>query len=410
VPPRPRPAFKRLITALNPVLRPILTQIYWVHCSEEDLQKLASLRDHRAVLCPNHTTLFEPAVLFDLSRRVPGDYYFVAARELFEFGGPLIATLFSWLGVYSVDRGTIDRDSLKTTLDLLSSGPNKIVMFPEGLTYYQNDTLLPFLPGAFQLALMTLDRLERTRGVAPPLYIVPVAVKYRMMGDVRWLYDRALARLERRLGLPEDAGADGRSLLRRILSCGTAVVARAENDYALAPDSRASLNDRIARVRAAVLENLERRLGISPAPALNPVDRYRRLAYPISRFLVGVASEDERDEQSRALGDDGWREIVRDALRIGNFLVIYEGYITESPTQERFLDTLHRLEREAFGRFITRVIRNAFVAVGDPILANDALSDYRKSASETTNRLTRSVENAVSALLSSLTIQTTPLL
>jgi hypothetical protein len=407
--PKPCPAFKRLITAMNPILMPILTQIYWVHCSEEDLQKLERLRDHRAVLCPNHTTLFEPAVLFTISRRVPGEYYFVAARELFDFGGPLMATLFSWLGVYSVDRGTVDRDSLKTTLDLLTSGPNKIVIFPEGLTYYQNDTLLPFLPGAFHLALMALERLERTQGTAPPLYIVPVAVKYRLMGDVRWLFDRALARLEQRLGIPAGMGADGASLLQRIITCGEVVVTRAERDYGIAADPAESLNDRIARLRGAVLENLERRLGMSPAPHLNPVDRYRRLAYPISRFLVDVASEDERREQGETLGESAMREIVRDTLRIGNFLVIYEGYIAEYPTQERFLDTLHRLEREAFGKFMTKVIRNAFVAVGDPFLVNEALTDYRKNPAETTSRLTRTVENAVSALLNSLKLQTTPL-
>ncbi|MHA2621538.1 MAG: 1-acyl-sn-glycerol-3-phosphate acyltransferase [bacterium JZ-2024 1] len=409
IPPNPRPAFKRLVTALNPILMPLLTQVYWVHCAEEDLRKLDDLRDFRMILCPNHTTLIDPAVMFYISRQVHGDYYFVAARELFDFLGDISAQAFSWLGVYSIDRGTIDRESLKTTVELLSSKPNKIVIFPEGLTYYQNDTLLPFLPGAFHIALMTLERLERAPGRAPPLYIVPAAIKYRLMGDVRWLYDRALARLETRLGIPRGTGSDGASLLRRILSCGEAVLARAERDYQITPGTGESVNDRIVRLRTAVLENLERRLRVSPAPSLNPIDRYRRLAYPISRFLTGVASEDERQEQTFVPSEDALREIVRDTLRIGNFLVIYEGYISEYPTQERFLDTLHRLEREVFGKFITKVIRNAFVAIGDPILANTVLPEYRRNPSEATHRLTRTVESAVSALLGSLKIQTTPL-
>ncbi|NJN24473.1 MAG: hypothetical protein HC810_08915 [Acaryochloridaceae cyanobacterium RL_2_7] len=68
------------------------------------------------------------------------------------FVGILGAIFSGGLGVYSVRRGQSDRPSMKETLSLLCQRDAHLVIFAEGGCSFQNDTVMPFRPGAIQLA------------------------------------------------------------------------------------------------------------------------------------------------------------------------------------------------------------------------------------------------------------------
>ena len=80
-----------------------------------------------------------------------------------------------------------------------------------------------------------------------------------------------------------------------------------------------------------------------------------------------------------------------------NFDAIYDGYVGEKPTSERFLDTLTTLEREVFhiehpaikGR------RKAFISLGEPINLKDYFAAYQDDKTATIESLTAKIQQTV---------------
>jgi 1-acyl-sn-glycerol-3-phosphate acyltransferase len=103
--------------------------------------------DGPAIVVINHQSNVDPIVvgmIFDRPLR------FMAKRELFFFK-PL-TRLITHLGAFPIDRGTGDREALRTSLEVLARG-EVLLMFPEGHRYPDDRLVHPFLPGVGMIAL-----------------------------------------------------------------------------------------------------------------------------------------------------------------------------------------------------------------------------------------------------------------
>ncbi len=401
-PPMRIPWVIHLLTVLHPILMRAIFRIERVEISREDLALLKQFSAYRGILVSNHATIAEPAVMFVVTRRLPGIYYFLAARDVFEEVSPFLRFWIHGAGAYSVDRGAYDRESIRNTVELFTSPkPCQIVMFPEGVTYYQNDTLLNFMPGAVHLGFLALEKWKK-QGALPPFFLFPIAVKYCLTRDHRRNLDEGLKKMEQALSIPVHHGITREQLIQRLLFIGEAVLLRIESEYLYTVDAGWSINQRIQALKEWLLQKVEEKLGLSPMQA-DVVDRYRRLLYPVNRILY----EDGAGLPPLSIQERQF--IIKAMRRLSNFLVIYEGYVREHPTQERFVDTLHRLEREVFGSFVTKIWRRAFVRVGKPLDLTSFLPDYITHRTETMTRITREMEQRVSELLASLKVHQTPL-
>ncbi|MBO4423031.1 MAG: 1-acyl-sn-glycerol-3-phosphate acyltransferase [Clostridia bacterium] len=78
------------------------------------------------ILSSNHTALFDPIVLI-LS--VPRRVHFMAKKESFKT--PVIGKLMAKVGMFPVNRGTVDVKAIKTALGYLNDG-EVIGIFPQG--------------------------------------------------------------------------------------------------------------------------------------------------------------------------------------------------------------------------------------------------------------------------------------
>ncbi len=85
-----------------------------------------------------------------------------------------------------------------------------------------------------------------------------------------------------------------------------------------------------------------------------------------------------------------------------NFIAIYEGYVGEKPSQERFLEVIARLEREAYGSPKTKGPSTALIRVATPINVLDAYKTYKNDKRDTIQRITLELENEVQQMVSSL--------
>ena len=363
----------------------------------ESISRLEAIRGHSAVLAPNHPAHEDPAVMFLLSKRLSQPFYYMAAREVFDKGrfGAVRCKLLQRAGVYSVVRGTVDRDAFRTTRKLLSEGSWPIVIFGEGEISRQNDTVMRFERGIVQICFWAVDDMVKAK-VDKPLHVVPVGIKYRYPRDMWDSIDAALARLERHILPPaERTPVDRYDRLRRI---GVAIVRTLASEYQYEMDETVSLEVHIERLKDAILSRAEGIMGIQTEA--DTLARTRALKNMVDANVyrdLEQMTEYERKVHGEQL--QKFQQFYPDLERLINFISITDGYVAEEPSQERFLDVILRLEREAFGSSEMRGPRVASVRVGEPKNLRDRYEHYRTQKRETVEQTTHELETAVQSLV-----------
>lgn len=388
------PKLNRSLVRLCQMLAPWAAHLYYridLDIDYKSLNQLIALRDRRVLLLPNHPTFQDPVVMFLLSGRLGQSFHYLAAYEQFQSPlGPFLQAV----GVYSIRRGLADRASIAQTLELLTQPNCHLVIFPEGGCSFQNDTVMPFRTGAIQLAFQAMNRWVKQGHPAPDLFAVPVSIKYRYSQPMSIVLDQTLSRLETTLGIPKQT-----QNYERLRAIAEQILTQVEREYGLcASEGDRPWNDRIAALKACILQTCERQLALHSA--LGEPDRER-----VYRILHAIQIRAEQEESGEAEGKSSWdAEFVRKSMfRVLNFDAIYDGYVAADPTPERFLDTLTRLEREVFAidRPAPKGHRIAQVRLGDALNLQDYFESFQKSKSTTVNIITQQLQQTVQNNLSS---------
>src|SRR6266540_3757362 len=161
IPPKRSRAAIALGRAVMGLVLRVRYKVVGVEIAQEDLARLRRIRNERAFIAPNHPSNAEPVILFTLSQRVDEPFFYVCCREAFDHFFGLWGRFLQKVGGYSIVRGVADRDSFRTTRALLRQPATKVVIFPEGEVYSQNDTLLPFQSGVIQLMFWALEDIRK---------------------------------------------------------------------------------------------------------------------------------------------------------------------------------------------------------------------------------------------------------
>jgi len=386
-----------LIRSLQ-ILSPIVARWHYQVTLEIDPKALASLRElrrERVLLLPNHPTFQDPIVLYLLSARLGQQFYYLAAQD--QLRGRL-GGLIQRLGGYSVRRGLADRASIAYTLDLLQKPSCKLVIFAEGGCSFQNDAVIPFRPGAIQIALQAMSRLVRQGQDVPNLYVVPIGIKYVYTQDMSAIIQDTLQNLETTLNISSTKTDDFYLRLRQI---SQQVLLRCEQDYGLSGQAieQDSWDDRINRLKSKVIEHYETLLSISAPP--DTPDRER--VYKIQSILDNLATSTPSVHTNSDPNLDH-QAAIKAMARVLNFDAIRDGYVAELPTPERFLDTLTRLEREVFDIDIPKpkAHRIAKLGIENPINLKSFFQDYQQDKVAVVNKLTHMAQAAVQQQITTL--------
>lgn len=378
---------------LPPQLNPLITRLlqivmfpvaYWVYklklvVSSEDLAKIKAIADSRIVYLPNHCNLDDGIVLFLLSSRLGQFFHYIVAYEAF---GGLVGKLLQLVGAYSIRRGMSDRTSISYTLNLLQQPGCHLVVFPESGCSYQNDTVMPFRPGAIELSFRAIAKLVKQNQTVPNFYLVPVSLKYRYPHDMTEEIAASLTKLETALGIQastDDAYARLRAIAEQVLI-------NLETEYNLTCHTPKDWNQRITNLKHHVLRQCEEQLDLTPTPQI-PI---REQVYKIQSLLT-----------SKELSPTIREAIGLATFRLLNFDAIYDGYVAEQPTAERFFDTINRLEREVFklDRPQPQDYRQVYVNLGEPINLKQYWQAYQQNRESTVTNLTNQLQQAVQANL-----------
>ena len=350
------------------------------------------------VLVPNHADYADASIMFTLSKRIGDQFCYMCARETFT--GGIRDFFMQRLGTYSVVRCSVDRESFRTTRRLLTEGKHPLVIFAEGEISRQNDTVLPFESGVVQLCFWALDDMAKADAIKP-LYAVPIGIKYIYDGEMWDEIENALTRLEREI-LPPDSPAS-EDLYERLRRVGAAVLSTLEREYRLQAGENRSLNERIEQLREHILSQMEEFMGVTPQTTVLPRTRVRALQNLIDAEIYRETDEIsayERQIHEQRLGK--FQEFYPDLNRLFNFIAIYDGYVGENRSPERFLEVITRLEREVFGDSKPRGPRIAFMRFGTPKNLLDRYEAYKQDKKQTVQDTTLELETEVQTLISEM--------
>ncbi|MFK8182950.1 MAG: lysophospholipid acyltransferase family protein [Phormidesmis sp.] len=393
-PPKSWPLLIRLVQGIS---YPLAQWLYkcQISVNEDGLGRVKAIDDSRIVYVCNHPTMEDGITLFVLSARLGQLFHYVVAYEAFK---GLMGWLIQHLGCYSIRRGLGDRTSISQTLTLLKQPQCRLVIFPEGGCSYQNDTIMPFRSGAIQLPMSVLAQLAKKAASPadiPDFYIVPISLKYRYQQPMQRVISDTLERLEDQLGITSTApDADNYQRLRQVAH---QVILNIEAEAQLPPEEGMNWNERIERLRQVFVRKCEAKLNIEPAENL----ALRERVYKVQALLEDAEQADTPITHEEQIDREA---VFWDTVRLLNFDAIYDGYVAESPTAERFLDTLIRLEREVFHLKDAphKAPRKACFYVGDPINLKDYLADYKGDRTGTVNRLSEQLRTTMQQSLNQM--------
>lgn len=369
-----------------------------IDISQDDLDKLRRLKGKRCLVTPSHSGGFEPHIILYLSKLLGDDYNYLAAMEVFE-QSPINSWVMQRIGAYSIIRGTTDRPSFQMTKQLLVAGKRWLVIFPEGHTVWQNGMVIPFQQGVIQLAMKAYQEAAK-KEEAPNLFCIPVAVKYVFLQDMHDEIDASLSRLEAKLLVSEKLAPLPR--YQRLRRVAEALLVANEKRHGVTADEESSMNNRIQNLKECVVAGLEQQLGVTPPAGRVLLDRVRTLFNTVDRI---VHEEPDASDYERRLTTERQQEVRNlydDLWRVMQFVAVYDGYVSESMTVERFMDVLCLLEMEVFNERRIWGPRKALVKVAEPIDLKDHFSAYKTDRRGVVQDITLGLESSVKTMLEAL--------
>src|ERR1051325_5730741 len=175
-----------------------------VECRGAEQLKRSIEEGHGVLLAPNHCRPCDPMVLGMLSREVGTPFYVMASAHLFMQGG-MMAWFLPRIGAFSVYREGMDREALKTAIEVLKNAERPLVIFPEGVVSRTNDRLNNLQEG---VAFIARSAAKQRAAATPPGKVVvhPVAVRYLFHGDLPATLSRVLDEIEGRLSWQPQRG------------------------------------------------------------------------------------------------------------------------------------------------------------------------------------------------------------
>lgn len=367
---------------------------------DDGVKRIKALKGKRLIICPNHPSPHDPHILFALSRLVGESFNYLAAREVFDFDNGMNGFWLQHLGCYSVVRGAVDRESFKTTKSLLVNGKKKLVLFPEGEISRQNDTVMPLESGVAQMAYWALDEIEK-KGNAEPgtsIYILPLAVKYTYRENIRQALDEAMFALEIELNLPLHQNPSV-SLYLRLTAIAERILSVMEDEYHF-KEKEATMNARINHLRRFILQNIADFLKVDLPAKGSELDWVRILRNAIDEEIY--EDEEEMSSYERKMHEEKQlklRGFYKDLDRVVNFISIYDGYLKENMTQERFAEIIDRFEVEVFGQSKIKGKRLVLLSVGTPIDLRDYYPTYKQNKKEANAIISEEISQQLKAML-----------
>jgi 1-acyl-sn-glycerol-3-phosphate acyltransferase len=393
--PKPSPVITRLFYWLMPAISRYVLGGFQVSFRSTDLERLQTLKGEHLLLLPNHPAPEDPVVLFALSKALQEPFYYVGAREMFDWEHGLRGWFLQRLGVYSVVRGKTDRQSFETSIELLKAGQHPLVIFIEGEMSSENDTLMPFEPGVIQLAFIAQDKLPESVSVT----LMPVSIRYRLKDRNPKPLLSSIRQLERRLGLP---GVENQTVCKRIQHIFERVVELQEAKLQLSLPPGATWDERLMAIKEHIVGKMELFLELKPPPDMTFLERIRNVRNQMDEWVYSHPELESPSIYESALSEHQrqlFETFYRDLERLKNLLTLHTAYITEESPPEHYFEVLRCLELEVLGKMKLTCPRMALVKLGEPVRLLEHMQAYHQHRKQTVQSIVQTLEREMKSLI-----------
>lgn len=345
-----------------------------VRPSEHCLSLIRAVQNTPAVLAVNHIDRCDPSVVATLSTRCGEDYYYLAARELFDENYGLRGALMQGSGVYSVIRGKPeDIESKVKTIELIAEGRQKLVMFPEGDVTGRDDEIQPLKVDGIA-NLFEAQRRSLLGDQRKPVEIIPVAIYYEACANTQQPLKDCLGRLEYFLNLPTWPGP----VEARIQAVLHGMLRQMEEHYGAPSDSKNS-DDRIEKLCHFIISavaNVTGSQSLEDSSIHNYLYSVRGKLTRLKGTMIDSGYEYRFDDYLRKGTHERLESCVNDLERVQNLLIL-ESTLQQRPAN---LDVtwrvIDRLELLITGRTTAKGNRIAHIEAGMPISLLGSMVDY----------------------------------
>jgi hypothetical protein len=352
----------------------------------------------QTVILANHADRSDPTTFFTLAKLCNEDFYYLAARELFDQNFGFRGWMLQRCGAYSVIRGDPpDQESKEKTISLIAEGKRKLVMFPEGDVSGRDDFIRPLKEdGIHNLFEAQKRRLER--GMNEPVFLLPVAAYYQATDEAIERINRCVSLLEARLAIPTQPGA----LSTKVHRVAAEVVHHLERYYHAKPGDKSALEKRLRDLCAhvtltvATLFDIETSTDDDEATQLYSVrgklkDAVYKPDAEICRYCLQLAQTAEHRTQMS----------VSD-LETMQQLLILASTLEQPFTPEAAWRIVDRLEFLVTRRLTGKGRRIVWLEAASPIDLRDFVSEFEKNEAAAVERINHSVREALVTVLQEL--------
>jgi hypothetical protein len=351
IPPRKGTFYPSVIGALMPW---IIRKDYGIFQTEfRGLEKLRdSIESGKAVmLTPNHCRPVDPMIVALGVRQAGFHMYTLASWHLFK-QNRWQGFILPRLGVMSIYREGMDRDSLKCCADILARGERPLLVFPEGVINRTNDKIGDFLEGVSLIARMGAKARDDKEVV-----ILPVALRYTFEGDFSEAVQPVLEILEKRLAW-ESQGH--RTISERIRNIGHALLCLKEIEH-MGGTGDGGADERIAKLADYILRPHEDEwLGGARDGGIK--SRVKSLRTAVMPALLKEGTPPETKVMV-------WK-VLRDvylAQQLDNYST---SYFTKDATITQLVESVEKFEEDLTDRVEIHKPFRAVMTICDPIVAS----------------------------------------
>lgn len=284
---------------------------------------------HGIMLAPNHCRPPDPMVVGRMADGIGVPLYIMASWHMF-----MQSAFQTWMlrrmGVFSVYREGLDRESLKFAIQALAGAERPLVLFPEGVITRTNDRLNNLMEGT---AFLARNAAKQRSAGGGKVVVHPVAIRYFCRGNVEQAVLPMLEEIERRLTWRPDRA---RPLMERIIRIGNALLTLKEIEY-VGRQMDLPLEQRLSGLVDALLVPLENEWlkGKREGDVVARVKSLRAVILP--DMVAGEIPEEERARR--------WQHLER--TYIAQLIHFYPPeYFGADPSPEQMLEIVEHYEED----------------------------------------------------------------
>ncbi|GBF50167.1 acyltransferase [Leptospira ryugenii] len=373
-----------------PLVLRMALNIEGVDISKEDRETLRSLSQERLLYFSNHPSTIEPPVAYYVANAMGSRFFYMASRNVFNWGFGLVGAIIKKVGAFSVLSGGADKESVKTARSVLAKPAGKLVIYPEGMCSGENDTLLPFMSGIAQIGFWGLEDALKKDPKAD-IKILPAFVKYIYSGtqnELRKEIHTSLSRIERTLSIEPG----NKNLLRRFLTIGRVLMEDAEREYGLSKNVDKDYSFRVGAIRHAALNRAAKALGMPVSEEKDAIAKIREVFTVLDALHSGFGKAPKQVSKAELVF------IQKDVDRAYLFLVIKPENLLMYPSAERMIEWLYRFENLIYGMTSPR-LRRARVLFAKPFGLKEYYESYKNQKKQTVDEITQRLRKDLESLL-----------